>query len=406
MEAYVIAVVGVIAVLLTLFLLKKGVNLGIVMLVDSVFLAILARVPAHEALRLALNGVISENTLKLILVLFLIMMLENIMRTTGTITKMVESLKQIVGSNRIAVVFMPAVIGLLPSPGGARFSCPMVDETVRDNATNVNKAFINYWYRHVWLDAFILYPGVILASELVGVSVIDFFLHTLPFILVYTVSGSIFSLPYIKKEVINRTKTFGENLKTFTLSMLPVIAVITIYIALLDVTSYSLQIAAGLVVIVLLFFYKYDGKRILKTIKEAFPTKLVIIILGVMAFKEILLGSEVMDGLPVLLNRYGIPVSVLFILLPFLGGFSSGITISFVSLTFPFLIPLGLSSNLWFATIAFVAGAIGNMVTPLHLCSVMSADYFNASLGKMLGKAAAAETVLAVVISVTLYLIS
>lgn len=406
MEGYIIAVVGVIAVILTVFLLKKGVNLGIVMLVGSAFLAILARLPAQDALRLAFKGAISENTLKLIFVLFLIMMLENIMRTTGMITKMVESLKQIVGSNRIAVVFMPAVIGLLPSPGGARFSCPMVDETVRDNATSVNKAFINYWFRHVWLDAFILYPGVIFASELVGVSVIDFFLHTLPFIFVYTVSGAVISLPFIKKEVINRTKPLGENLKTLTLSMLPVIAVISIYVALLDVTSYSLQIAASLVVIVLLIFYKYDGKRILETVKEAFPTKLVIIILGVMAFKEILLGSGVMDGLPELLNKYGIPVSVLFILLPFLGGVSSGITISFVSLTFPFLIPLGLSSNLWYATIAFAAGTIGNLVTPLHLCSVMSADYFKASLGKMLGRTAAAEAVLAVVISVTLYLIS
>jgi integral membrane protein (TIGR00529 family) len=406
MGSLVTAVIGIAVVIFTVYLLKKEINLGLVMLIDSAFLVVLARIPALDALKYTFRGVASEDTIKLIIVLFLIMMLENIMRTSGIITRMVESLKEIVGSNRIAAVIMPAVIGLLPSPGGARFSCPMVGEVLGDNTNNTNKAFINYWYRHVWLDGFILYPGVILAAELAGASVIDFFLRVLPFIFVSAVTGAAFSLPFVKKEVIIRTKPFKENMKSFTLSILPVTFVIAIYIALLNVSSYSLQIASGIVIIALLIINKYDTEKILQTVKEAFPTKLVFIIVGVMVFKEILLGSGIMDNLPSLLSRYGIPVGVLFILLPFLGGVSSGITVSFVSLTFPILIPLGLSGNLWFAAIAFVAGHIGNMITPLHLCAVMSSDYFKTTVGSLLGKVAVAETVLAAVLTVTLYFIS
>jgi len=92
-----------------------------------------------------------------------------------------------------------------------------------------------------------------------------------------------------------------------------------------------------------------------------------------------------------LLGKYGIPAAILFILLPFAGGFTSGITVSYVSLTFPILIPLGLGENLWYIAVAFAAGSIGCMVTPLHLCAVMTADYFKTPLGGLLKKVAIAE---------------
>jgi hypothetical protein len=110
-----------------------------------------------------------------------------------------------------------------------------------------------------------------------------------------------------------------------------------------------------------------------------------------MVFKEILLDSGAINGLSTLMNTYGIPPAVLFLLLPFVGGFTSGITVSYVSLTFPILIPLGLNDSLWYAAIAFAAGSIGGMITPLHLCVVMTADYFKSSLVELLKRVAIAE---------------
>ena len=390
----------------TVILLKKQVNLGLIMLIDTVFLAVIARLPFMTALEYSFNGAISESTLKLILILFLIMMIENIMRNSGMIKTMVDNLKEIVGSNRLAAGMMPIVLGLLPSPGGARFSCPMVEEITKENTDQSNKSFVNYWFRHIWLDGFILYPGVILAAELLKVSVISLFLHLTPFMLVSVVVGWVFGLSKIKKEEIKRTRPVAESIRTFIISLLPVIIVIAAYISLLNVTGFSLEIAAGSVMIALLAIKKYSFKKIVETVKEAFPLKLVLIIIGVMVFKEVLLESGAIDELPALMNSYGIPVAILYILLPFAGAFTSGITVSYVSLTFPILITLGLANNLWFAAVAYVAGFIGTMATPLHLCAVMTADFFKSSLGNLLRRIIITEIPLFLIIILVLLIVS
>lgn len=379
------------ALALTVFLLKKEVNLGFIMLMDSVFIVLIAKIPVSSAFHYAFIGAFSKSSLKLNLILILIMMLENIMRNSGMIRSMVDSLKELVGSNRMAAGLLPMVIGLLPSPGGARFSCPMVEEVTKENAESLNKSFINYWFRHVWMDGFILYPGVILAAELLKVSVISLFLHIIPFMIISLIIGILFGLMHVKKEVVNKTKPVKESLKVFIISMLPIIAVITVYIALLNFTDYSLEIASGGTVAALFILKRYTFAQIKKSAKEAFPVKLIFIILGVMVFNEILKYSGAITGLSGLMNTYGIPVVLLFILLPLLGSFSSGIMVNFVSLVFPILIPFGLGNSLWLAAATYVAGYIGNMITPLHLCAIMTTDYFKSPLTRLLKKVTVAE---------------
>lgn len=398
---------AVTALALTVLLLRKKVNLGLVMLMDSVFIAAIARIPAGKTLEYAITGALSKSTIKLIIILFLIMMLENIMRNSGMVRKMVDNLKELTGSNRLASALLPIALGLLPSPGGARFSCPMVEEVAKENTDSMNKAFINYWFRHIWLDGFILYPGVILAAELLKVSVISLFIRLIPFMLVSVALGAVFGLIYVKKEKIVRTKPVGQSLAAFTIAMFPVIIVITVYVLLLNITPYSLEIASGGTVAALFIIKKYTLKKIVETTIEAFPVKLVIIIVGVMAFKEILLESGAISSLSGIMNTYGIPPAVLFVLLPFAGGFTSGITVSYVSLTFPILIPLGLDNNLWFSAIAYAAGSVGGMITPLHLCAVMTADYFKTSLVGLLKRVVIAEIplmILSIVVLIVLVL--
>lgn len=388
-----------IALVLSVYLLKKRVNVGIVMVLDSVFIVIIAKMPANEALKYAFIGAVSDKTIKLILALFLIMMLENIMRNTGRIKVVVESLKELVGDNRYAAALLPTVLGLLPSPGGARFSCPMVEGIIEKRSSDENKAFVNYWFRHVWMDGFILYPGIIVAAELLNVSVITLFFHIFPFMLLNVALGAILSFKYVKKEKIKATKPKLHSFKEFTIGLLPIVLVILIYIVLIPYTGYSLEIACALVVVALMVLNKYDLKKILETAKEAFPVKLVAIIIGVMIFKEVLLNSGAMEGIPALMEKYSIPIIALFIALPFLGGLSSGITVSYVSMTFPILIPLGLGDNLWYPTLAFVAGSAGCMITPLHLCAVMTVEYFNSSLMKMLKKVAFGQVILVSIVT-------
>jgi hypothetical protein len=421
------------AIIIGIYLLRKGVNTGYIMLGASIVVVISAGIKPMNGLIYAFHGVVSDKTLKLILLLFLIMMIENIMRTSGMIKTMVENLKMLVGSKKIAAALMPAVMGILPSPGGARFSCPMVQDVLGDSVNSLDKAFINYWFRHIWLEGFILYPGVIVAAGLLNISVIIFFLHLLPFIFFTAIIGWVFGFVSLRKskdkkdterkisfnssdshsdvdksilitEVDSKTAKKGYAIKFFS-SVFPILSLIVIFIVLSPFSQWSLEISSISVIIGLTIYNKYGLKKILFAAKEAFPIRLVILIIGVMLFKQVLSESCLIDKLPTYLDKYGIPDKALFLILPFLGAISSGLTISYVSITFPILIHLGMSDNLWLAALAFTAGNIGCNVTPLHLCAVMTADYFKVPLGKLLVRIIRAELIIAIFICILIVFI-
>jgi len=49
-----------------------------------------------------------------------------------------------------SLILIPAAIGLVPMPGGALFSAPMVGQAVvEDNWAPAWKAAVNYWFRHI-----------------------------------------------------------------------------------------------------------------------------------------------------------------------------------------------------------------------------------------------------------------
>ncbi|MEN8906422.1 MAG: DUF401 family protein, partial [Clostridiales bacterium] len=95
---------------------------------------------------------------------------------------------------------------------------------------------------------------------------------------------------------------------------------------------------------------------------------------------------------------------ILFFIIPFIGGVTSGISISFVSMTFPILIPMGIQDNIWYCALAFVSGFIGVMITPLHLCGVLTAEYFKIGFGELLLKILYSEIIIFVLVSVLFYL--
>ena len=393
------------AVLTLIVLLRKKVNLGIVMILESIYLVILARLTLNEYLSAVFVSIRSYSTLKLIFVFIFIMILENILRKSGMIKDIVDSLKEIIGNNRIVTGVLPIVVGLLPSPGGARFSCPMVEEIAGERSSTENLTFVNYWFRHIWMDGFFLYPGAILAAELLGIHVIDFFLRLLPFMIFTAVIGYFVGLKKIEKENIVRTRKKKENIMIFIRSIFPVILIIVIYMLLVNITPYSLELAMVIGTVYTLVSKKYNFKRIIDTLKESFPYKLIFIIVGVMIFKETLFKTELLDGLPGFLNDSGIPIYIAFLILPFIIGMFTGIAVSLVSITFPILLTLGLADNTWYSVLAYCAGYIGLMVTPIHLCMVVSSEYFRHSISKVMKKVIFSEIPLLIIVTVAMILL-
>ncbi|MHB8809880.1 MAG: DUF401 family protein, partial [Desulfobulbaceae bacterium] len=90
----------------------------------------------------------------------------------------------------LSLVLIPAIIGLVPMPGGALFSAPLVGETLREKEFPPPwKAAVNYWFRHVFEYWWPLYPVVIVSLSMFSLRSWQFFALQIPFTLVSLLAG-------------------------------------------------------------------------------------------------------------------------------------------------------------------------------------------------------------------------
>jgi integral membrane protein (TIGR00529 family) len=367
----VIKIVSVLIIIIVL--LKRRWNLGIVMALSSVILSVLYMLRPAEYFKAFAAASTDRTTLALVIALTLIRIFENVMRKSGLMQQMMDSFRGMVMDRRIVMASMPALIGLLPSMGGAMFSAPMVEEASKGvGAAPEKKAFINYLFRHPWEFVSPLYPGLILASAVTAYSIRDLIIANLPYALVLIAGGVIWGLRglAVKKEKFEKISKKG------LLSFLPLFLIIFMVMGLhLDLSISMAVVIAGMYAVL-----RYSVKNIIQSIREGFSWEIVFIILGVMTFKAVLLSSGAVTNISTFLAVEGIPVLPVLFILPFISGVLTGLTVGFVGSTFPIIWGLESAQSVGAISFAFASGYAGVLLSPVHLCLVLTREYFGASM--------------------------
>lgn len=375
----------VFGVIIVLFKLKWHIGLG--MIVAAVFMGMLFKMPAIAIARTALKGAIAPGTLEMVGTLVLIMFLEDILRRNGFLDRMLRSLKGLARDERLVMAFLPAFIGLLPSAGGARFSAPMVQEVAGgSNLTAAQRSFTNYWYRHVWELFSPLYPAVLLALQLGGLSLGQVAAPGVPLAICGIVAGLPFAFkgfrrgsePSVPADSAAGRRALWADLAVGTA---PIIAVL----ALTLFSRLNLIVVLLLVIGALLAICRYTVPRLLELVRESFSWNIVVLVIGVYVFKEMLTACGAVDQLPAGFSALRLPLAGVLFALPFTVGLLTGLTSAVVGTTFPILIPLlpGAQPGWALMTFAFVSGYAGVMLSPAHLCGTLSAGFFHADYGHM-----------------------
>jgi integral membrane protein (TIGR00529 family) len=360
---------------LIVLLLRLRWNIGLVMLLAAVFLGALYRIGPLEQARIIFLSSIDPVTINLVSGLVLIMALENIIRKKGLLKRMMESVVNVARDRRIAMAVLPGVIGLLPSAGGAAFSAPMVQEAAADvDMKPEHKAFINYWFRHIWEYISPLYPGVVLASAVTRIPTDRFLLSQLPLPLAVVLVGAMLGFRGIRTTAVPG-KRDREELKTLSVTLLPILMSIVL------VVVFRLPLALAMITIVaaMLLWYRYSAREIKEMLRESISFNVIIMVAGIMAFKGMLDASGSIEALPVFFRQSGLPKVIILFTLPFLVGLLTGLTVGFVGATFPIVTALfGGHPDPSAVTFAFASGFAGVMLSPAHLCLLLTLKYFRA----------------------------
>ena len=332
------------------------------------------------------------------LIIVLVIWLSSQMAKAGIMNDLVRTLKATL-SFKGSLILLPAVIGLLPMPGGALFSAPLVDDSDEEKKIEpIQKTRINYWFRHIWEYTWPLYPGLILTSDISGLHIYQLFLLGLPMTITALIVGYFFFLRKIPEASGN--KSVAEH--HFFKLIMPILVVIVVYAGVMvfspgvSKVSKYLPMTIGLLAasISLQIMRPLDKKEWKAVIFSKKPLSMVLIVILVRiygAFIEARLpgGTLLMEQMRMELNNIGIPLTLLVLIIPFISGLTTGVSVGFVGASMPIVISLlGSSPDLFHllstVILAFTFGFMGVMLSPVHVCLIVTNEYFKTNLTKSL----------------------
>jgi integral membrane protein (TIGR00529 family) len=390
--------VGVLALVIVLLRLKW--NLGLVLLLASAATGLLfGRAPADLGLD-ALGAAVDPLTLRLVAIVLLIMFLGEILRSTLRLEGLIRSLGDLFVDRRWLLPLMPMLIGLLPMVGGAMFSAPMVEEASQGlDLSRERRTFVNYWFRHTLESVFPLYPSLVLAASLIGVSPRTLTVTQWPLFVAAVAGGILFGLAGIRR-IPSATDNRPSQRDTWLLllkSIWPIGLVLGLTLAL----GVDLIVSLLLTIAVLIAVHRLGPRHLLAFVRKM-PLDSVPVLFGAMIFRRVLETSHAVEVASEALAGLGIPLAITVFSVPMLAGLLTGLAVAAFAIGFPLVFPLCAPDLVGsgYGLLAYAGGFVGLMLSPVHLCLALTRVYFKAEWGGVYGRLLPAAFVLAVTATV------
>ncbi len=405
--------VKIICVFIFMLLAMRKLGLGFAVLLGSFVMALAFSISPLDWFTYSLSVFSDSSILTVWTVVIFILSLSSLMESTGQAERFMTPLALKMTSPRLRMVFFPMLIGLLPMPGGAVFSAPMINAVAKElPIPEQSKSLINYWFRHTFEVSWPLYPAVILAAGFGGIATPILALWTAPICLVFFALGWFFFVaphPMPDFSLQKKAPTPPHIWRTILWESAPLImalggalffeALFALFLPQFPV-DYGVIVALFLAVVLCLYQNKLGIGAFIKTITKPNVRSMIFMVGALGVFKNVLSEGGIVQQL--ISNDSGmLTLWISVLILPLAVGILAGILMAAVGSIFPLIITLvetlGLGSPIPWIMLGLVAGMAGAMMTPLHICQVLSCEYFKVSL---------AESVRKVFLPALLYIVS
>ncbi len=387
--------------ILIIVLIRQKLSLGAALTIGAIILGLWFRLSPFKVCISVIDSLTSIETIILFLVITLILVLSHSLETSGQMRRLLDSFGGISQNTRLNLALFPAIIGLLPMPGGAVFSAPMVYEISRkENLSARRKTLINYWFRHIWEFFWPLYPGVILTCALSGIDIGTFILIQFPLTPFMACVGYFTLLRSVPVQKESAPRPPAGDRRRFLLELIPILIVIggaiifgtVIYIignVWVPFKEVRKEIPLIIALITSVFWVWRYNRMAVMDIKAIFLNKsllsMLFMIAGIMIFQGVLKDSHAVSEISQSLTSARVPVILVIVILPFLVGTVTGISVAFVGATFPIIFSLIAGTPMAdqlhaYTVLAFCSGYLGVLLSPLHVCLVLTCEYFHTTL--------------------------
>lgn len=325
--------------------------------------------------QLTIETLTEPSTILLAISVGIIPIIGGAMEYGGLLDDIVNNLKM---KRRSFMAFTSALIGLLPLPGGALLSAPLIERGGAKIPPR-SKTAVNVWYRHVFL---LIYPlgALLVTSSMAKINLYTAILYLIPGFLLMVILGYLFVLRKIED---NRPISEHQNNRKLAVPILVILSAPVIHLSLMTVFPDIIQeihLLTGVLISLILAFVlghirRKDVQPILVKMK---PWNFALIILGMFLFLNIFQASKTSQVIA------DASFSKLFIVIVvgFFLGFATGRVQVPISILLPiYLVQFGAEemTPMVFALMFFVVYQ-GYVISPVHPCVCVSLEYFRSGL--------------------------
>ncbi len=381
--------------------IRNKLGLALSILAGGLFMGLIFGLSTATLVKAGSFALIQEKFLFLVTIVGAILILSDALERSGQSARLMEALSGYLVRPRLRLLFFPALIGLLPMPGGAIFSAPMVKAVSADMSLgNEDRAVINYWFRHVWEMAWPLYPGIILTVALANIPVGALISRSWPGVVaMFGIGWYFFLRPGVLNAVVVEDETALPKMKGSRRKIvkegLPLIIAIVGAIGLESLLarfapgiSFEWGVIIALVgaIICIMVQNELGLDFLFSVLKKKSLWTMLMVIAAIFIFKDVMQAAGIVEAMAASAGG-GVALFAAAVFLPFLVGMVAGINVAFVGATFPLLIgllhSLGMEDQMIpYLILGSFSGFTGVMISPIHICFVLTCNYFETDLAR------------------------
>lgn len=370
-----------ISLLIVGILIRIKINIGLSIFFTALAVLLLEKISILEFPKIFLSSIKSKDSIRMVLIVISVTYFAELLKKSGYLNDIVKSFKSIFPP-KFTIPFFSLIIGVLPMPGGALVSAPLVEEGSKETELkDSEKTAINFWFRHVWEAISPLYPELSLSASILGVSILKIISIQWPVSLGMLVSGILFFIRKIKGDNGSENRKFSFlNITRAIVSIFPIIFIVIFMLVFKNIPTYF-AILVGILYIII-------RKRLkLNVILKAFNTKNIInfsfLMISIFFLREVSLKSGMAERIYEFFIESKFPIPIILFFLPFSLGFLTGISSAAIGITYSLMLPILKAGNQLVGVnlfIAYIGLWFSLLITPAHLCLSLSSEYFKTKI--------------------------
>ena len=360
----------------------KKIGFGGALVITGLLMSLFARIPLPQVLDSFQRVFITRSVQSTMLAVIMIGILGTELSKYGIFQRIVSSLEVLIHNPKIIMMLLPAILGMLPVPGGAFLSVPFVNNIGEKlNIPPNRRSVINLTFRHVAMYVMPFGSAMLLIDSLLPeIGIYRLIALNLPVVFFYIGGAYLIHLKNVPFEKTVSEASVPQAIRDLILYSSPIYSIVLINL----IFGLSMWISV-LISIIFTFFLVSEKNSYLRTAIKGINLHTLFMLVGVYFVQNLIRSQTSVMSLfsSLFLSVSGFSVLLVIMFIAVVLGLSTGLNMVSLGILLPLVqgLPISVTEKLLYVFFIYIWSFIGYYYSPLHLCQILSNSYVGCGVG-------------------------